>query len=104
MTPGRAPASPCRQTHKAGCSKRRSQELHASPVSIQRQLWVFRQRRAKHMTSADPAALVSTEWVAAHLSDPDLRILDCTWHHASTNLDGRTQYLGRHLPGSVHFD
>jgi thiosulfate/3-mercaptopyruvate sulfurtransferase len=56
------------------------------------------------MTSADRAPLVSTEWVAAHLSDPDLRILDCTWHHVSTNLDGRTQYRGRHLPGSVHFD
>jgi thiosulfate/3-mercaptopyruvate sulfurtransferase len=56
------------------------------------------------MTSATPDALVSTEWVAAHLTDPDLRILDCTWHHASTNLDGRTQYRGRHLPGSVHFD
>ena len=56
------------------------------------------------MTSANPEALVSTEWLAAHLSDPDLRILDCTWHHASTNLDGRTQYRGRHLPGSVHFD
>jgi thiosulfate/3-mercaptopyruvate sulfurtransferase len=56
------------------------------------------------MTSADRAALVGTEWVAGHLSDPDLRILDCTWHHVSTNLDGRTQYRGRHLPGSVHFD
>jgi thiosulfate/3-mercaptopyruvate sulfurtransferase len=56
------------------------------------------------MNSADLAALVSTEWLAAHLSDPDLRILDCTWHHASTKLDGRTQYRGRHLPGSVHFD
>ncbi len=56
------------------------------------------------MTSAIPEALVSTEWLAAHLSDPDLRILDCTWHHPSTNLDGRTQYRGRHLPGSVHFD
>ncbi len=56
------------------------------------------------MTSAAPEALVSTEWLAAHLEDPDLRILDCTWHHASTNLDGRTQYRGRHLPGSVHFD
>jgi thiosulfate/3-mercaptopyruvate sulfurtransferase len=56
------------------------------------------------MTSADRAALVSTEWVAAHISDPDLRVLDCTWHHVSTNLDGRTQYRGRHLPGSVHFD
>ena len=56
------------------------------------------------MSSADREALVSTEWVAAHLADPNLRILDCTWHHVSTNLDGRTQYRGRHLPGSVHFD
>jgi len=56
------------------------------------------------MTYANPEALVSTEWLAAHLSDPDVRIVDCTWHHTSTNLDGRTQYRGRHLPGSVHFD
>ncbi len=47
---------------------------------------------------------MSTQWLAEHLSDPDIRILDCTWHHASTNLDGRTQYRGRHLPGAVHFD
>ena len=56
------------------------------------------------MSSAQREALVSTEWLATHLADPDLRILDCTWHHVSTNLDGRTQYRGRHLPGSVHFD
>jgi len=58
----------------------------------------------RHMTFENPDALVSTEWLAAHFTDPDVRILDCTWHHASTNLDGRTQYRGRHLPGSVHFD
>ncbi len=59
------------------------------------------------MSSETPSLetpLVSTDWLAAHLSDPDVRILDCTWHHASTNLDGRTQYRGRHLPGAVHFD
>jgi thiosulfate/3-mercaptopyruvate sulfurtransferase len=56
------------------------------------------------MTSSSSDALVSAEWLAAHLSDPDVRILDCTWHHPSTNLDGRNQYRGRHLPGSVHFD
>jgi thiosulfate/3-mercaptopyruvate sulfurtransferase len=56
------------------------------------------------MADADREALVSTEWLAGHLSEPGLRILDCTWHHSSTNLDGRTQYRGRHLPGSVHFD
>ena len=52
----------------------------------------------------DQDALVSSDWLAEHLSDPDLVILDCTWHHPSTNLDGRTQYRGRHLPGAVHFD
>lgn len=56
------------------------------------------------MSYANPEALVSTDWLATHLGDPDLRVLDCTWHHTSTNLDGRTQYRGRHVPGSVHFD
>jgi thiosulfate/3-mercaptopyruvate sulfurtransferase len=56
------------------------------------------------MSDEAPDALVSTDWLEAHLGDPNLRILDCTWHHVSTNLDGRTQYRGRHLPGSVHFD
>lgn len=56
------------------------------------------------MTQISEPALVSTSWLEEHLADPDLRILDCTWHHVSTNLDGRTQYRGRHLPGSVHFD
>lgn len=51
-----------------------------------------------------PGPLVSAEWLASRLSASDIRILDCTWHHPSTNLDGRNQYRGRHLPGSVHFD
>jgi len=49
-------------------------------------------------------ALVGAAWLAEHLVDEDIRVLDCTWHHPSTNLDGRNQYRGRHLPGSVHFD
>ncbi len=48
-------------------------------------------------------ALVRSDWLAEHLVGPDLRILDCTWHHVSTNLDGRTQYRGRHLPGRCAF-
>jgi len=41
--------------------------------------------------------------VCEHLSDPTF---ESSIAHASchTNLDGRTQYRGRHLPGSVHFD
>ena len=56
------------------------------------------------MSTDTSSALVSSEWLAQHLTDPTIKILDCTWHHPSTNLDGRTQYRGRHLPGSVHFD
>lgn len=56
------------------------------------------------MSIALPGPLVSTEWLAEHLADPEVKILDCTWLHESTNMDGRTQYRGRHLPGSVHFD
>ena len=56
------------------------------------------------MSFTDNNALVSSDWLAKHLEDPSLCILDCTWHHVSTNLDGRTQYRGRHLPGAVHFD
>lgn len=51
-----------------------------------------------------PGALVGADWLSTQLADPNLRILDCTWHHPSTNLDGRNQYRGRHLPGAVHFD
>lgn len=56
------------------------------------------------MTTSLPGALVSCEWLAEHLAEPDIKILDCTWRHVSTNLDGRTQYRGRHLSGAVHFD
>ncbi|MGY4307066.1 thiosulfate/3-mercaptopyruvate sulfurtransferase [Bradyrhizobium sp. USDA 4369] len=56
------------------------------------------------MSTDTSSALVSSEWLTQHLTDPAVKILDCTWHHPSTNLDGRTQYRGRHLPGSVHFD
>lgn len=56
------------------------------------------------MSTVLPGPLVSTQWLADHLSAPDVKILDCTWLHESSNMDGRTQYRGRHLPGSVHFD
>src|SRR6266699_5967573 len=76
----------------------------SAQTCLWRRLSTSRHGDHSEMTYANPEALVSTEWLAGHLSDPDLRILDCTWHHVSTNLDGRTQYRGRHLPGSVHFD
>jgi thiosulfate/3-mercaptopyruvate sulfurtransferase len=49
-------------------------------------------------------ALVSTEWLAAHLRDPDLRVLDGSWHMPQARRDPRAEFVGAHLPGAVFFD
>ena len=48
--------------------------------------------------------LVSTEWLAAHLGEPDLVIVDGSWHMPATGRKGRDEYLEAHIPGAVFFD
>lgn len=45
---------------------------------------------------AHPDALVSTEWVAAHLGDPDVRIIESN--------EDTLLYASGHVPGAVHVD
>ena len=52
----------------------------------------------------DPKTLVSTEWLAAHLNDPDLRILDASWHMPASGRDARAEYDAAHIPGARFFD
>jgi thiosulfate/3-mercaptopyruvate sulfurtransferase len=52
----------------------------------------------------DPKTLVSTEWLAAHLDDPDLRIIDASWHMPATGRDGRAEYEAGHIPNARFFD
>ena len=52
----------------------------------------------------DPRTIVSTEWLAAHLKDPDLRILDGTYHMPHAGRDGRAEYEAAHIPGARYFD
>ncbi len=52
----------------------------------------------------DPKALVSTTWLAAHLKDPDLRILDGTWFLPDMGRDARAEYEAAHIPGARFFD
>ncbi|SFB04169.1 thiosulfate/3-mercaptopyruvate sulfurtransferase [Poseidonocella pacifica] len=56
------------------------------------------------MAQDDPTTLVSTEWLAAHINDPDLRILDASWHMPDTGRDGRAEYETAHIPGARYFD
>ncbi len=52
----------------------------------------------------DPKTLVSTEWLAAHMKDPDLRILDGSWHLPTVDRDPRAEYAAAHIPGARFFD
>ncbi len=56
------------------------------------------------MAADDPKTLVSTEWLAAHLSNPDLRIFDASWYLPDMGRDGRAEYAKAHIPGARFFD
>jgi thiosulfate/3-mercaptopyruvate sulfurtransferase len=49
-------------------------------------------------------SLVATEWLAAHLGDPDLRVVDGTWHMPQLKRDPRAEFERAHIPGAVFFD
>ncbi|MGB8813319.1 MAG: 3-mercaptopyruvate sulfurtransferase [Paracoccaceae bacterium] len=54
--------------------------------------------------SDDPKTLVSTDWLAAHLKDPDLRILDASWLMPDSGRNARAEYDDAHIPGARFFD
>ena len=56
------------------------------------------------MANDDPKVLVSTEWLAAHLKDPDLRILDASWLLPGVEGDAKAAYNAAHIPGARYFD
>jgi len=56
-------------------------------------------------TSADRSRwFVSTEWLAAHLGDPHVVVVDGSWHLATTGRNARAEYDAAHIPGAVFFD
>ena len=52
----------------------------------------------------DPRTLVSTDWLSRHLRDPDLRLLDASWHLPGSGRDARAEYDTAHIPGARFFD
>lgn len=47
---------------------------------------------------------VSTEWLASHLNDTDVSIVDASWYLPTMNRDGKREYAEGHIPNAVHFD
>jgi thiosulfate/3-mercaptopyruvate sulfurtransferase len=48
--------------------------------------------------------IVSTAWLADHLDDPDVRIVDASYHLPGTNRDAAAEFAEARIPGAVFFD
>ena len=47
--------------------------------------------------------LVSTQWLAEHLDDPGVRVVDCRWYLRPFDMrNGDDEYRKAHIPGAVH--
>jgi thiosulfate/3-mercaptopyruvate sulfurtransferase len=56
------------------------------------------------MPYARPEALVNTEWLAAHLADPHVRVLDSSYKQPGVTPTARADFDAGHIPGAVFFD
>lgn len=52
----------------------------------------------------NPQYLLSTEWLHAHLNQPDLRIIDATYYLPMQARSARAEYNEQHIPGAAFFD
>ncbi len=48
--------------------------------------------------------LVSTEWLAAHLNDANLVVLDSTWHLPTLKRNANQEFIAGHIKGARFFD
>jgi thiosulfate/3-mercaptopyruvate sulfurtransferase len=56
------------------------------------------------MPYARPEALVGTDWLAAHLGDPHVRVVDSSFKLPDITPTAREDYDKGHIPGAVFFD
>lgn len=56
------------------------------------------------MSISELQSLVSTSWLADHLSAPDIRVIDATWRLPGQGGDPRADYDAAHIPEARFFD
>ena len=80
-------------SYGAGYGRRRAVGYHArSPM-------------ASDSTGGSSApGLVSVEWLAQRLDDPDVRVCDVRWYLPHLDRSGRGEYAAGHIPGAVFVD
>ena len=50
------------------------------------------------------AHFVTTQWLADHLDDPDIQVIDASWHMPNSDRDAHAEYDAGHIPGAIFFD
>ncbi len=48
--------------------------------------------------------LISTAWLAQHVGDPGLVVVDASWHMPATGRNGADEYRAAHIPGARFLD
>ncbi len=56
------------------------------------------------MADFNSDAVVSTAWLAEHLSAPDVHVVDASYYLPHEGLSGRQEFELQHIPGAVFFD
>ena len=56
------------------------------------------------MSYSNHQAIVSTEWLSKNINDPDLVILDGTYHLPTANRNASQEFSSKHIQGAFFFD
>src|SRR5215216_2186760 len=48
--------------------------------------------------------LVTTDWLAARLGEPEVSIVDGSFYLPALKRDAKAEFLAAHIPGAVQFD
>ena len=49
-------------------------------------------------------SLIATKWLAANLNDPNIKIVDATWHLPNSDRKAAEEFKTAHIPGAIFFD
>ena len=56
------------------------------------------------MSYLNPQAIVSTEWLSRNINDPNLVVLDGTYHLPTANRNACEEFPLKHIEGAVFFN
>ncbi|MGE0555583.1 MAG: 3-mercaptopyruvate sulfurtransferase [Gemmatimonadales bacterium] len=51
-----------------------------------------------------PSPVVDPEWLAGHLAEPNLVVVDASWYLPAMARDPKAEYQAGHLPGAIFWD